>query len=228
MKRQRNIEDLIGQLVDPAESTRKEVLAALSQIEDPEQIKILQGFCRHRDSIVRYVVKKALIAIGQKHPDLVGDFFNREADKSESGTSSKVLLLAGFCIGIILLHNLVTMLFLRRNQAEARSEKANYGKVKSFITGDLTTRTDKYNLVDFRGRQPVLKIKGYVSSVDRMRRTAIVVFNSAGDRCLVTFPEGSDMKIASGERIEIEGELLRNDNIGPVQLEARSVRQTEK
>ncbi len=224
----RNIEGLIGQLVDPAESTRKEVLTALSQLEDPEQVKTLMGFCQHRDSVVRYVVKKALTAIGQKHPDLVGDFLKKTDVRPESAAANKVWLLAGLCLSIILLHNLVTMLFLKRNQAEVRGEKAKFGKVKSLIAGDLAGGPEKYNRIDFRGRQPVLKIRGFVASVDRMRRTAILVFNSAGDRCLVNFPEGSDMQIASGERIEVEGELLRNDNIGPVQLEAQSVKRTEK
>ncbi len=222
------IQRLVNQLLDPSENTRKDVIASLSGLEDLEKVRCLMEFSHHQDSVVRYAVKKALLAIQQKHPGLVGEFFSKnQGSNEESGNQKKVFLIVGFCVAIFLVHSLMTFFFFQRNREEIQKEKKRAVNLKNSIVADAAGNNDRFNLIRLKNRLPVLKVRGYVASVDRMRRTAMVVINSAGDRCLVSFPEDGEMKIASGERVEIEGELLRNDNIGPVRLEASMVKRSE-
>ncbi len=223
------IKTLISQLGSPVEAVRKKAMGDLTSIDDPKAIKILTGFISHKDNLVRYSVRRALNEIEKRRGDKLGGIGNGYAaiisapgDSSElqTRTSSKIFIMATL---LILLHvGLAAYFFFRRAPENALADTAS----NVFHSSTKTAAPDrsKYNVINFDNNGgAAIKIKGIVIYINKIKREAIVTMNYSTAKCVMSFKDGITMDFEAGNIVEAEGELIRNDNIGPVLIQCNKI-----
>ncbi len=216
------IQNLITSLGSPDERVRKYAFEVMCELADERAVKILTGYLGHEDNLVRYSAKKALEAIREKCPGR----FDSVIDNIPAGAAYKnyifgiILFTAVFALTLTLL-----ILFNKPrgdNYLQSVAERSGGGAVKRNVEASSPAGI---NVISFDEKgAPSIKINGFVSSYNSIKREAVVDLNPFGDCCRVIFAEETKVDFLKGSKIEIEAEILHNDNINPVLLKARSVK----
>lgn len=216
------IQNLIASLGSPDERVRKYAFEVMCELIDERAVKILTGYLGHKDNLVRYSVKKALEAIREKCPGR----FDAITDPAPAGAAYKNYVFAVVLFAVVFALTLTLLILFNKprgdNYLQAVAERSGGGPLKrpaadSFRAGANIIRFDEKGA-------PSIKINGFMSSYNSIKREAVVDLNPFGDSCRVTFAEEIKVDFLKGLKVEIEAEILHNDNINPVLLKARSVK----
>lgn len=223
------IRQIISLLGSPDNSVRKQAVISLSSINGPEAIKCLAAYLTHKDNMVRYSVRKALNDIkarGGSNFSEASGVLTSAADKTASEVKMGSIITIFFIL-IIISSGIGYYLYFKTDRQPSTVRKAFAATAKT--AADVKNDYEKYNVIrrDEKGT-PVLTIKGFVSQLNKIKREATIFFGTRSDGAIVAFPENIKMNIDSGANVEIVGELVRNDNIGPVLIKCRSVKTLRK
>lgn len=218
MKADEMVRALLDRFASPDENVRRSAMAELESIDDPLAARALLEYQGHPDNLVRYSVKKALATIKNR----LGDKFegqitaageNDEAKRSGPGNAP----FAAICFLVVAVYFAASFYILRNigggttaDVPDAPAAAAKGGK-------------QRFNVVRFVGGKPMIRTRGLASSVDRIRREAVFLIGDHGEKCVAAFPDGVQMDVSAGGVYEIEGEIVRNDNVSPPLIECRKV-----
>jgi len=167
-------------------------------------------------------VKKALEAIREKCPGRFDEFI----DPAPAGEAYKNYVFGVILFAAVFALTLTLLVTFNRprgdNYLQAVAERSGGGMMKRSSPSAVPAGSNVIRL-DEKGA-PSIKINGFVSSYNSIKREAVVDLNPFGDSCRVTFAEDMKVDFLKGSKVEIEAEILHNDNINPVLLRARSVK----
>ena len=216
------IQNLITSLGSPDERVRKYAFEVMCELVDERAVKILTGYLGHKDNLVRYSVKKALEAIREKCPGR----FAAVIDPPPAGAVYKNYTFAVILFAAVFALTLTLLILFNKprgdNYLQSVAERSGGGTMKRPSMAEVPTGA---NVIRFNEKgAPSIKINGFVSSYNSIKREAVVDLNPFGDSCRVTFAEEMKIDFLKGSKVEIEAEILHNDNINPVLLKARSVK----
>lgn len=216
------IQNLITSLGSPDERVRKYAFEVMCELVDERAVKILTGYLGHKDNLVRYSVKKALEAIREKCPGR----FDAVIDPAPAGAVYKNYTFAVVLFAVVFALTLTLLIVFNKprgdNYLQSVAERSGGGTMKRPSPAEVPAGA---NVIKFDAKgAPSIKISGFVSSYNSIKREAVVDLNPFGDSCRVTFAEEMKVDFLKGSKIEIEAEILHNDNINPVLLKARSVK----
>ncbi len=223
------VRELISQLGSPLEAARKKAMNDLSALDDPKSIKTLAGYISHKDNLVRYSVRRALNDIKRRQGDNfekagneVISLTSAPGEKTEKSKSGGINLIFIVSLLILFQAGLAAYYFTRLAPNDLNhNNKTNKNSVSSLALPDPS----KYNIVRFnKNSVAIIKIKGTVINKNSISRNALVAMSNSTAKCLLNFKEDMKMNFQTGESIEAEGELLRNDNIGPVLMQCLKIR----
>ena len=218
------IKNLISQLGNPDESERKKAMDSLSAIESPDAAKCLAGYMTHKDNLVRYSVRKALNEIkARKGTEFDDELIENTLPAGKERSDIKAGRVITFLIILISVTAGSVYHFYFKPGEQTAASTNRY--TLSLQAGPAAKNNEDYNIIrqDEKGA-PVLKVKGLVSQSNKIKRELKVLFGAQGDCSIVSFPENVKMDAESGDNVEIDGELIKNDNIGPLLIKCRKIK----
>jgi len=200
---------IVERLSCPDENVRKTAVKYLEEIDDPQMVKILAEYQNHGDNMVRYSVRKALVSIknrsGDKFDSIIVKGDEREIEKKpETGYAVVTFIVIAIFFG--------AAVYMIRDDGGAHTPEVNI----SSRGAAKESGTWKLNVVRFVDGKPMIKIAGQPASIDRIKREAVFMIGERGGGCIVSFPDELDISaLTMGRKFEVEGEIVRNDNVNP-------------